>query len=324
MPNIAILGEQVVRDIDVSNLTKPVVALSWEEAIKKANLDYHVEKLPLYYNIDTIPKTVETDAFATVRTDTHEYLGIVSKRYRVLQNREAGIVFDNIIGNGMTIERGGSFRGGAVVFLQAKLPSVIDVKGDIVEKYFTIINSHDGSKKFSMLTTPIRIVCWNTLSTSISQAIAIRSVKHTKSIKINIEEIRNLLGLVVNEYDTLEQTFKHFAGKQILGAGEMEFASAMFPIDEQKSMEECAKLLDSQNLLMKLHQSGRGSELARGTIWGLYNAATEMADHYIQVNKTRGYVPNEKQIESHLESILLGQKAEFKKRAFNLALEMAT
>jgi len=321
MSIIANIGDQVVRNMNVSALTKPITASSWEEAIEKADLNYHVEKLPLYYDAPEAPH-ITTDSYATVRLDTNEYLGIVSERYRVLQNREAGIVFDSLIGNGMTIERAGSFKGGAVIFLQAKLPSSIDIKGDIVGKYFTIINSHDGSKKFSMLTTPIRIICWNTLNTSLARAIAIKSVKHTKSIKINIEETRNMLGLIVNEYDLLEEAFKAFANKQILGAEETHFAEMMFPTDEQKTMEENYKMLDSQKLLVKLHQSGTGSELSRGTVWGLYNAATEMADHYMPVYKSRGFAPSEKQIESHLESILLGEKAEFKKRAFNVAKEM--
>lgn len=79
-----------------------------ESAIKISGLDFTVEKRALSYNTPTPQsfgdKTVMVDVptpipdnFATVRSDTNAFLGIVGKKYTILQNDEAFNFLDDII-----------------------------------------------------------------------------------------------------------------------------------------------------------------------------------------------------------------------------------
>jgi phage/plasmid-like protein (TIGR03299 family) len=131
-------------------------AMTAEEAIKLANLDYQVEKAPLYAGIEVpqpdggqeVPKIYSPyeDRVATYRTDTNEVLGLVGGRYEIVQNKEAFGFFDAIINEGEAIfETAGALGKGERIFVTAKLPNDLLVNGEAMEKYIILTNSHDGS-----------------------------------------------------------------------------------------------------------------------------------------------------------------------------------
>ena len=64
----------------------------------------------------------------------------------------------------MHFETAGSLHGGRRVWVLAKLPEHIEVGGDPVRPYVLLMNSHDGSTAVVAASTPIRVVCQNTLN----------------------------------------------------------------------------------------------------------------------------------------------------------------
>jgi hypothetical protein len=95
------------------------------EAIKYAQLDYTVEKRPLFtYDTENhtgdpetellIPEIEVPDFFATIRTDTEQLLGVVGKDYQVVQNVDAFAFFDSIVGgkDGVLYETCGALGNG--------------------------------------------------------------------------------------------------------------------------------------------------------------------------------------------------------------------
>ena len=74
-----------------------------EEAIKLAQLNYTVDKLPVLGDvpnsgIKTLPKK-----FITYRTDTGDLFGVVGNKYQSVQNVNAFDFFDAIVGKGEAI-----------------------------------------------------------------------------------------------------------------------------------------------------------------------------------------------------------------------------
>src|ERR1035437_4265336 len=69
-------------------------AMTSEEAIKSANLDYTVELAPATFSIGKVQGIVIPDKFATFRTDKNMPLGVVGNKYTIVQNREAFGFFD--------------------------------------------------------------------------------------------------------------------------------------------------------------------------------------------------------------------------------------
>ena len=97
-------------------------AMTSEEAIKLANLDYQVEKAKVTFEANNQPNVID-GYYATYRTDNNQYLGMVKSRYEIVQNTEAFGFFDSIIDEGEAIfETAGVLGNGERIFVTAKLP----------------------------------------------------------------------------------------------------------------------------------------------------------------------------------------------------------
>ena len=113
------------------------------EAIVHAGLDYFVEKRPLFSKSNERPDNTGCDLvtistnFATFRTDTDQYLGIVGNKYEVVQNTSAFTFFDSLVGNdSIKYETAGALGNGERIFITAKMPEVLKVgRKDIIEQY---------------------------------------------------------------------------------------------------------------------------------------------------------------------------------------------
>ena len=141
------------------------------EAIEASGLGWSVAKEPIAIDRGETPgadwwtpRCEEIPGyFATVRQDTREVLGIVGERYRIVQNDEAFAFVDQLLGIAIHFETAGSLHGGRRVWVLATLPEHVEVGGDPVRPYVLLMNSHDGSTAVIAATTPIRVVCQNTL-----------------------------------------------------------------------------------------------------------------------------------------------------------------
>jgi len=71
------------------------------------------------------------------------------------------------LGSSLNFETVGSLNGGRRVWVLATLPEYIEVGGDPVRPYVLLMNSHDGSTAVIAATTPVRVVCQNTLNPDI-------------------------------------------------------------------------------------------------------------------------------------------------------------
>ena len=129
------------------------------EAIKIAGLDWTVESKPIF-----TAENVEIPGYKeNTRSSDKSVLGIVSHRYKIVQNSEAFDFTDSLIGEGCTYETAGSLMNGKKVFLLAKMPQrkILD---DEVDPFICFTNSHNGTGSIQVCMTPIRVVCQNTLN----------------------------------------------------------------------------------------------------------------------------------------------------------------
>lgn len=100
---------------------------------------------------------------ANMRNTDNQVLGVVTDRYKVIQNQDAFAFTDKLLGEGVTYETAGSLREGHRTWLLAKLPQRYIISGDEMTPYLVFMNSHDGTGAIKAAMTPIRVVCMNTL-----------------------------------------------------------------------------------------------------------------------------------------------------------------
>ncbi len=154
------------------------------EAIERSGLGWQVEREPIAVDrgdaatVDEwwLPRCEEISGYyATVRQDTREVLGIVGERYRIVQNQDAFEFVDQLLGSAMHFETAGSLHGGRRIWVLARLPEHVEIGGDPVRPYVLLMNSHDGSTAVIAATTPVRVVCQNTLNPDVRIECVIRT-----------------------------------------------------------------------------------------------------------------------------------------------------
>lgn len=129
---------------------------------------------------------------ANVRSSDNKVLGVVSDKYRIVQNADAFAFTDALIGGDVHYETAGSLLDGKKIWLLAKLPDS-EICGDKTEPYVCFSNTHDGSGAVRVCMTPVRVVCNNTLNLALNTAQRAWSVRHVGDISTKLVEAQQCL-----------------------------------------------------------------------------------------------------------------------------------
>ena len=284
------------------------------EAIAAAGLGYGVEALPVFAAGPQGPIEVASLRL-NVRSDTLQPLGVVSDKYRVVQNAEAFSFLDGLAAGGQVrYHTAGALGRGERIWMLAKLPGPLRVRrtDDLVEKYLLLYNSHDASSAVRVLWTPTRVVCWNTCSAALRAGEGTGlTIRHTGAIDGKVAEARRVLGLATDYFAAFGEGADLLSGRQATRAQLDAYFEALYPAPAKGDPAR------AKSLRMTLHglfAQGMGSDLpgVRGSWWIAYCAATEMVDHHLGNDARR-----------RMESAWCGDGARLKRRAWDLALDLA-
>lgn len=266
--------------------TKVEEAPTSADALRLAGLDWRVEQK----NIQLCGGSKVPGYKANVRSTDGKVLGVVSDRYRIVQNADAFEFTDSIIGGDVRYETAGSLNGGKKIWLLAKLPET-EIAGDKTEPYLCFSNTHDGSGAVRVCMTPIRVVCNNTLNLALDSAKRAWSVRHTGSLQSKMHEARACLRMANTYMGALAENADRMANTTITRDQLNRILDELFPVDEHSTERE------KQNI-KKLRDEYMGCYFApdlvkfRDTAWGAYNAMSDMITHNAPLRKTENYREN--------------------------------
>lgn len=261
-----------------------------------------VEKEPLFHNGTVVP-----GQFCTVRQDTGRVLGVVGSKYTVVQNAEIFDILDAICQDkgGPKFTTAGVLWGGRRVWALAKLPDFIEVgDGDIIEPYLMVHNSHDGSGRWGVMQTAIRVVCQNTLSWALTGNGPKAMFRHTGvTDAAKIDTAREALGIVKQELVTTGELYNALAKIEPTDEQVKEVFDVLFPATESKRSE-----LQRERVL-RLADDGRGQSGER-TGWSILNGITELVDWHNNADSKRDDADD-----MRANAMLFGSGAKFKAKA---------
>lgn len=247
------------------------------EALEYAQLDYLVEKRPLYYfdsnqvTQDNLNYVQSHISFGTFRTDTMEQLGHVRKKYVVFQNKDAFNIIDDIVGSLEAIyTSAGALGKGETIFLSAKLPEYLQVDEEVIDQYLVITNSHDGSSSLRILFTPICVVCNNTLQMAVKSSQKYIVIKHTKAIQLR--GLHKALGIVNKLQEDLNFEVDKLVNTPATVDAALNFFNKLYYDTKELQTRDQSNLKAMVNSL----QLGNGAnfEARNNNTWGIYNAVT--------------------------------------------------
>ncbi len=189
------------------------------EALIAAGLDWDVVQKPVFTQDGVQVKGY----YANVRDYDSSVLGIVTSRYKVVQNRDAFAFTDGLLGEGVRYETAGSLMGGRKTWILAKLPEKYIIQGEQIMPYLVFSNTHDGSGAIKIAMTPVRVVCNNTLNFALENADRIWSVHHTGDIAAKLEDTKETIYKAEEYMSELGKTFDVLSKKKLTDAAVKEY-----------------------------------------------------------------------------------------------------
>lgn len=257
-----------------------------KEAIELAGLDWIVERKPIFDSHGNEIKGYK----ANVRNTDDSVLGVVSDKYKIVNNHEAFDFTDALIGEGVTYETAGSLRGGKTIWLLAKMPER-DIVGDKFDPYICFTNSHDGLGAIRVCMTPIRVVCNNTLNMALRSAKRSWSTRHMGDMNSKLAEAKETLGLANHYLDELGVVADKLANEKMTD-GDIERAlDIMYPVSEDMTDRKKRNIEDAKNNITMCMMR---PDLAQfiNTKWGFINAVSDFIGHSDPTRLTSNYKEN--------------------------------
>lgn len=229
---------------------------------------------------------------ANVRNDNHAVLGVVSDRYKIVQNDEAFAFTDSLLGEGVTYETAGSLSGGKRVWLLAKLPDKYKLMGEEVTPYLVFTNSHDGSGAIRVAATPVRVVCNNTLNLALDTAKRSWSVAHKGDIQRKLDDARNTLFMADQYLKTLQKEAERLSQIRLSDKMVKSWVDELLPIPDNASVQQEKNILRLRRDMQHRYFDAPDLTVLPKSGWRFINAVSDFATHAEPLRKTEHYKEN--------------------------------
>ena len=306
--------------------------LTVEEMLEAAGLDWQVQKVPLFYRAMTqvdapAPAGVssifgratgrtfkqeeyESGKYALIRDTDNKILTTVSGTWNPCQNHEAFTIFEEFVErNELEMHTAGSLKGGQLVWCLAKMKNeFVLFNEDKTEQYLLLVNPHQFGRAIHIRNTPIRVVCNNTLTLSLSQDVEVQANQTHRNV-FDPEEMKEAIGIATLQLEKYEDMARFICSKRYNMTTVQEYFDKVFPNMSVKRGNEHSR---NSEICMNLLEEQPGAEFGEGTWWQAYNAVTYLADHV-----------HGKDTEQRMNSAWFGQNASRKVMALNSAIEYA-
>lgn len=256
-----------------------------KDALYLADLDWQVEQQEIY----TEQGNLVSGFKANVRDTDQKVLGVVTDRYKVIQNQEAFAFTDELLGEGVRYETAGSLQGGKKVWLLAHLPHEYIIAGERISPYLVFSNSHDGSGAIRVAVTPIRVVCNNTLNLALNTAKRSWSAIHTGNIKNKLDEARNTLFMANSYMDELGREFENLRKKKLTDKQVMEYIALLLPADENATNQQKKNIIRLQEDMKVRYFDAPDLKEVGNNAYRFINAVSDFATHAEPLRKTANY-----------------------------------
>ena len=268
--------------------TKVMEAPKSKEALKIAGLDWKVVQEPVF----TETKEKIEGYRVNVRDTDRKVLGVVTDRYKVIQNEEAFAFTDALLGKGVRYETAGSLQGGKKVWLLAHLPQEYIISGERISPYLVFSNTHDGSGAVRVALTPIRVVCNNTLNLALSTAKRSWSMVHTGNIQEKMEEAKNTLFMAEKYMDQLGKEFDNLRRIQLTDQKVKEYIEILLPMEGDMTPLQRKNLFRLREDMQTRYFDAPDLKEVGNNAYRFINAVSDFATHAQPLRKTANYKEN--------------------------------
>jgi phage/plasmid-like protein (TIGR03299 family) len=288
--------------------TKVPADLTPAQMLEAAGLDWTVEKVPAYAEV--AGQKVAVGKSALVRSMDDRIIDVVSDDWNPVQNQEAFEFFNDFVAAGdMEMHTAGSLKEGQIVWGLAKVKESFELfKGDQIDSYLLFSNFHKYGFSTDVRFTPIRVVCNNTLTLSLSSSVErMAKVSHRKVF--DGDGVKEMLGVAKEKLASYKDMASFLGSKRYSDENIVEYFTRVFPVTSNGGKKEVSK---NAALAMDVLDTQPGARYAEGTWWQAFNAVTYVTDHLVG-----------RSADTRLASAWYGSNRGLKTRALETAVEYA-
>ena len=229
---------------------------------------------------------------ANLRETDNQVLGVVTDRYKVVQNEDAFAFTDALLGEGITYETAGSLQGGRRTWMLARLPQHYIISGDEITPYLVFMNSHDGTGAIKAAMTPIRVVCQNTLNLALSTARRSWSTNHTGDISGKLEDAKNTLLYAERYMAELGKTIDKLNHQKLSDKQVYDYINALFPLADNASELQKKNLLRLKEDMKARYFDAPDLQHVGKNAYRFINAVSDFATHAKPLKERANYKEN--------------------------------
>ena len=259
-----------------------------ENALWLAGLDWKVVQKDIY----TEGRVQIPGYKANVRNTDGRVLGVVTDRYKVVQNGEAFSFTDELLGKGVRYETAGSLQGGRKVWLLARLPKEYIITGERISPYLVFSNTHDGSGAVRVAVTPVRVVCNNTLNLALSSAKRSWSMVHTGDIKCKIQEAADTLFRAEDYMEKLGKEIEKLRGLEVTDQQVKEYIEILLPLEKEPTPTQRKNIARLRDGIAQRYYDAPDLQGVGKNAYRFINAVSDFATHSTPLRRTANYNEN--------------------------------
>ena len=254
-------------------------AKSYDDVLTQAGLNWTVCSRPLYTEING-KQVLIPGVNSIVREEDEKPLGIVSDKYKIVNNADA-FAFTESIFNSKEIEfiRGGSYRGGSATWLEAKVTGKYSVLGDDVDCYLIFMNTHDGSGSVKCMIVPERIVCSNALNIPLRDQSRHWRCVHSGDPMKKIDEARQILLAGSSYMEALNRECEVLQSIKLTSTMVDQFINRLFPINDKMTDRQKERMYSRRLQLSDVFYAKEDLTEFGSTGYKFISAVADYADH---------------------------------------------
>lgn len=266
---------------------------------------WDVRKLPMYTRDENGSELVVPNKWAVVRDNPVvdkqiDVLGNVGSHYTPIQNEEHAEFLNTLVDeSGAHFETAGAVNGGSRVFITMKLPDHIMVGGvDRIDTYLAACNSHDGSMPFTVMVTPIRVVCQNTMNLAFQMSKSQFRIRHTRNAHKNIvAQARETLDMSFAYLGALEAEAEQLVNTEMTRDAFRDLIEREFAPEKDAPKNAHTRADKRIGEMMHLFENADTHEQVRNTAWAGLNALVEWSEYFSGVRGDDEVVKGDKRAE---------------------------
>lgn len=204
-----------------------------DEVLSATGLDFEVKKRKALMQTPKGFKVIPNTFVTCIEDELNTTFGIVSDRYKIVQNNEAFDFVTNLIeDNNFTVETGEMINN--TVLIGGSIGQrYIEYKDMVIECKIAITNRHDGKGGIKVNILPI--FNGKVLNIPIKKSKREFAVKHTTNVDSRMNNAKNTLDFSRSYFEMVINESNRLSVKEFTSDNKRQFVEVLFPMDEKLS-----------------------------------------------------------------------------------------